>query len=203
MTPMRLDKKLREETQFELVNIQETLSVTFIVVTHDQEEAMTLSSRIGVMDKGRIVQVGEPRDVYEFPQSRFVADFIGSVNMFEGRVTQDAQDYVRIHSKEADCEIHVSHGVSCTQNQKLWLAVRPEKMSLSRARPEGQYNIINGIVEEIAYLGNLSTYRVRLASGKCVRVTQANLARHGEDAISWDEPVYIHWHDSSGVVLTQ
>ncbi len=113
-----LDKKLREETQFELINIQESLGVTFIVVTHDQEEAMTLSTRIGVMDEGEIVQVGEPHDIYEYPQSRFVADFIGSVNMFEGNVVDDAENYVRIHCKQADCDVHVAHGVSGAENQK-------------------------------------------------------------------------------------
>ncbi len=198
-----LDKKLREETQFELVNIQETLGVTFIVVTHDQEEAMTLSSRIGVMDQGEIVQVGEPRDIYEFPQSRFIADFIGSVTIFESRVIEDAQDYLRLHSKEADCEFHISHGVSCSENQKLWLAVRPEKMTLSRNKPDGRYNCVAGVVDEIAYLGNLSVYRIKLASGKSVRVTHSNLARHADNPISWDDRVYVHWQDTAGVVLTQ
>jgi len=198
-----LDKKLREETQFELINIQETLGVTFIVVTHDQEEAMTLSSRIGVMDQGEIVQVGEPHEIYEYPQSRFVADFIGSVNMFEGRVTDDAENYVRIHSKEGDCDIHVSHGISCTENQKMWLAVRPEKINISRKKPEGKYNIVKGIVDEIAYLGNLSVYRVKLASGQTVRVTKSNRTRHDEEIISWDETVYLNWDDASGVVLAQ
>jgi len=198
-----LDKKLREETQFELINIQETLGVTFIVVTHDQEEAMTLSTRIGVMDQGEIVQVGEPHEIYEFPHSRFVADFIGSVNIFEGRVTDDAENYVRIHSRQGDCDIHVSHGVSCTQNQKLWLAVRPEKMLISRHKPKGKYNIVKGIVDEIAYLGNLSVYRVKLASGKTIRVTKSNRDRRDEDSIGWDETVYLSWDNTAGVVLTQ
>jgi putrescine transport system ATP-binding protein len=198
-----LDKKLREETQFELIKIQETLGVTFIVVTHDQEEAMTLSTRIGVMDEGEIVQVGEPHDIYEFPQSRFVADFIGSVNIFEGRVTDDAQDYVRIRCKEADCDIHVSHGVSCSENQKLWFAIRPEKMTLSRKKPKAEYNMVEGIVDEIAYLGNLSIYRITLAGGKILRATKSNLARHDDDAITWDDKVFLSWNDDAGVVLTQ
>ena len=198
-----LDKKLREETQFELINIQETLGVTFIVVTHDQEEAMTLSTRIGVMDQGEIVQVGEPHEIYEYPQTRFVADFIGSVNIFEGRVTDDAENYVRIHSKQGGCEIHVSHGISCTENQKLWLAVRPEKMEISRSKPKGKYNVVKGIVDEIAYQGNLSVYRIKLESGMVVRVTKSNRSRHEDDIISWDETVYLHWDDSSGVVLAQ
>src|SRR6185437_5703302 len=124
-----LDKKLREETQFELVKIQETTGVTFIVVTHDQEEAMSLSTRIGVMNQGEIAMIGEPADIYEFPNSRYVAGFIGSVNMFEGVVTEDEDDHVRIRSQEAGTDIYVSHGVDCAPDQVLWWAVRPEKIT--------------------------------------------------------------------------
>ena len=197
-----LDKKLREETQFELVNIQESLGITFIVVTHDQEEAMTLATRIGVMDQGRIVQIGEPEEVYEYPNSRFVADFIGSVNMFEGRVIEDDDDFVRIQSEDAGCEIYVSHGVSCSPNQTLWFAIRPEKLEITKKKPKGSTNIISGIVEDIAYLGNLSTYRVRLDSGKIMRLTRTNRARSDEDKITWEDKVYITWDDKAGVVLT-
>ena len=197
-----LDKKLREETQFELVNIQESLGITFIVVTHDQEEAMTLATRIGVMDQGRIVQIGEPEEVYEYPNSRFVADFIGSVNMFEGRVIEDDDDFVRIQSEDAGCEIYVSHGVSCSPNQTLWFAIRPEKLEITKKKPKGSTNIISGIVEDIAYLGNLSTYRIRLDSGKIMRMTRTNRARSDEDKITWEDKVYITWDDKAGVVLT-
>jgi putrescine transport system ATP-binding protein len=198
-----LDKKLREETQFELVKIQETLGVTFIVVTHDQEEAMTLATRIGVMHAGVIVQVGEPPEVYEYPNSRFVADFIGTVNMFEGQVTEDEPDYIRIASPELGGEIHVGHGVSCTVNQTLWYALRPEKLRMSRERPEAVDNVFPAVVEEVAYMGNLSIYRLRLESGKLLTATKANLARFDDDAISWDEKVWIHWDAIAGVVLTQ
>jgi putrescine transport system ATP-binding protein len=198
-----LDKKLREETQFEIIKIQETLGITFIVVTHDQEEAMTLSTRIGVMNAGEIVQVGEPAEIYEYPASRFVADFIGSVNMFEGRVTEDEPDYIRIHAPELDGEIFVGHGVSCTPNQLLWFAIRPEKLRLSRERPDQAENAFPATVDEVAYLGNLSIYRLRLPGGKVLRAAKANLARHDEDAISWDEKVWVSWDDDAGVVLTQ
>lgn len=198
-----LDKKLREETQFELINLQEKLGVTFIVVTHDQEEAMTLSTRIGVMEQGGLVQVGEPREIYEFPQSRFVADFIGSVNVFEGRVVDDSESHVRIRCKATGCEILVSHGISCTENQKLWVAVRPEKMTISRERPDKDHNLIKGVVDEIAYLGNQSVYRIKTDSGMILRVTRSNLSRHDEDAISWDDVVYLDWSASAGVVLTR
>ena len=196
-----LDKKLREETQFELVNIQESLGVTFIVVTHDQEEAMTLATRIGVMNQGKIVQIGEPEEVYEYPSTRFVADFIGSVNMFEGRVIEDDDDFVRIQSDEAGCEIFVAHGVSCSPNQKLWFAIRPEKLEITKKKQKSSINIIEGVVEDIAYLGNLSTYRIRIDSGKILRLTRTNRTRAEEDKITWEDKVYISWDDKAGVVL--
>jgi putrescine transport system ATP-binding protein len=198
-----LDKKLREETQLELIKIQETLGITFIVVTHDQEEAMTLSTRIGVMDAGRIVQVGEPVEIYEHPSSRFVADFIGSVNMFEGRISEDAADHVKIASAEAGGEINVSHGVHCTLDQKVWYAVRPEKIRVLREKPADFENAFQGIVEERLYLGNQSVFSIRLDSGKRIKATRPNLDRHADEDISWDEKVWVAWEGTAGVVLTQ
>ena len=131
-----LDKKLREHTQFELINIQETLGVTFIVVTHDQEEAMTLSSRIGLMNHGEIVQVGTPSEIYEYPNSRFVAEFIGSVNMFEGRLIEDEPSYVRIECDDLEAPIYVDHGVSSAPGATVWAAIRPEKIMISREKPD-------------------------------------------------------------------
>ena len=197
-----LDKKLREETQFELVKIQETLGVTFIVVTHDQEEAMSLATRIGVMNQGEIAMIGEPTDIYEFPNSRFVAGFIGSVNMFEGVVTEDEPDHVRIRSSEIGGDIYVGHGVDCAPDQVLWFAIRPEKIQLTRERPEGDANLAHGMVEDIGYLGDMSVYQVLLDSGKRIRVSQTNTARGNPDAITWEEQVYVTWGDSSGSVLT-
>ena len=196
-----LDKKLREETQFELIKIQETLGVTFIVVTHDQEEAMTLATRIGVMHAGEIVQVGEPSEIYEHPNSRFVADFIGSVNMFEGRVSEDEPEYIRIDSPEAGGEIHVGHGVTCTLNQKLWYAVRPEKLRLTRDRPQAR-NAFPVYVEDVAYMGNSSVFRLKLDTGKYMHAAKPNLTRYDEDAITWHENVWVSWDDTAGVVLT-
>lgn len=164
---------------------------------------MTLSTRIGVMNAGEIVQVGEPAEIYEYPNSRFVADFIGSVNIFEGRVVADEADYIRIASADVGGEIHVGHGVPCKLDQTLWYAVRPEKMRVTRERPDGSHNIVPGTVEEIGYLGNLSIYRIRLDTGKVVRATRANLDRHdAEGGISWDEKVWVSWGDTAGVVLT-
>jgi putrescine transport system ATP-binding protein len=198
-----LDKKLREETQFELVNIQEETGVTFIVVTHDQEEAMTLSTRIGVMDKGEIVQVGTPTEIYEYPGSRFVADFIGSVNMFEGHIIEDEADHVRIASEDAGCNLFIDHGVTALPGSKVWVAVRPEKIFLSRDRPDRDENCSAGKVDEIAYLGNISVYRVELESGKQIRVTMPNLVRGAAERITWEEKVFATWQPSSGVVLTR
>ena len=195
-----LDKKLREETQFELVNIQESLGVTFIVVTHDQEEAMTLSTRIGVMNDGEIEQVGEPHEIYEYPQNRFVADFIGSVNMIEGVVAEDEPDHITIASEQAGCTVHVPHGVACSPNQKLWYALRPEKLEITRNAVQSQ-NSVAGMVEDIAYMGNLSIYRVRLPGGMILRVARTNRAR-GEQDITWDEQVHVSWEAGAGVVLT-
>ncbi len=198
-----LDKKLREHTQFELISLQDKLGVTFIVVTHDQEEAMTLASRIGVMNHGEIVQAGTPSEIYEFPSSRFVADFIGSVNMFEGKLIEDEPDYVRIGSPELDATIYVSHGISAPPGAVVWAALRPEKVFMSVAAPQGGAdNVVRGTVQDIAYLGDLSIYLVRLPTGKVVRVTQSNTSRHAE-AIGWDQQVYLSWDASSPVVVTR
>jgi putrescine transport system ATP-binding protein len=210
-----LDRKLREHTQFELINIQEQLGVTFIVVTHDQEEAMTLSSRMGVMDHGQIVQVGTPTDIYEFPATRFVADFIGSVNMFEGKLVEDEPDFVRIRCDDlGGAVVYVNHGISSPPDAPVWVAVRPEKINLSRqppSMPEGVHqpdagfgeNVVRGTVKEIAYMGDMSIYLVQAASGKTIRVTLPNIARHTDDRITWDETVYLSWHPGSPVVLTR
>jgi len=198
-----LDKKLREHTQFELINIQETLGVTFIVVTHDQEEAMTLSSRIGLMDHGEIVQVGTPTEIYEYPNSRFVSEFIGSVNVFEGWLTEDEPSYVRIKSDELEAPIYVDHGVSSAPGATVWAAIRPEKIHMSREKPDRSDNWTEATVRDIAYMGDLSIYLLRLPSGKIVRVTQPNVYRRSDERVTWDEQVYLHWDSTSPVVVTK
>ncbi len=197
-----LDKKLREETQFEIMNIQEDLGVTFVVVTHDQEEAMTLATRIGVMNQGLIVQTDEPHDVYEYPNSRFVAEFIGSVNMLEGFVTEDNVDSVRIESKEAGCSLFVAHGISCAPQQRVHVALRPEKIKMTRIKPTQDENCMKGEIVEIAYMGSLSVFRIRLQSGKEIRVTQPNFARDMGERFTWNEQVFLSWDVDSSVVLT-
>ncbi|MCC5988968.1 MAG: ABC transporter ATP-binding protein [Pararhodobacter sp.] len=196
-----LDKKLREETQFELIRIQETLGVTFIVVTHDQDEAMTLATRIGVMNEGAIVQVGEPREIYEEPNSRFVADFIGSVNLFEGRAGMAAPDMMRIDT-EVLGPVNARPRPGLTQGQTVWVAIRPERIGLSREKPADAANAVPGVVEEVAYRGHMSSYRVRLAGGQMLRVTQSNLTRD-VDPISWDEPVWASFTPAAVRVLTE
>jgi putrescine transport system ATP-binding protein len=198
-----LDKKLREHTQFELVGIQERLGVTFVVVTHDQEEAMTLASRIGVMNQGRIVQVGTPHEIYEFPSTRFVADFIGNVNMFEGRIVEDEPDHVIIDSAEFGGPIYIAHGVSAAPDAIVWTAVRPEKMQLGRQQPQVKHNAVQGTIKEIAYMGDMSIYIVQLPSGKSIRITQPNSFRQNEDRLTWEDQVWVSWHESSAVVVTQ
>jgi putrescine transport system ATP-binding protein len=198
-----LDKKLREHTQFELINIQETLGVTFVVVTHDQEEAMTLSSRIGLMNHGEIIQVGTPSEMYEYPTARFVAEFIGQVNMFDGKLIEDEPSYVRIQTDDLEVPIYVDHGVSSAPGATIWAAIRPEKIQIGREKPADTDNWGSGIVRDIAYMGDVSIYLIKLDSGKVVRVTQPNVYRHAEDRITWDERVYVHWHGSSPVVVTK
>ena len=198
-----LDKKLREHTQFELINIQETLGVTFVVVTHDQEEAMTLSTRVGLMNHGEIVQVGTPSEMYEYPNSRFVAEFIGSVNTFEGKLIEDEPSYVRIESADLEAPIYVDHGVSSAPGATVWAAIRPEKMHLGREKPDAADNWASGVVQDIAYMGDVSIYLIRLDSGKVVRVTQPNVHRHADDRVTWEERVYLTWHPQSPVVVTK
>ncbi|MGE0659078.1 MAG: ABC transporter ATP-binding protein [Reyranellaceae bacterium] len=197
-----LDKKLREQTQFELMNIQEKVGITFVMVTHDQEEAMTMASRIAVMDRGEIIQVGTPNEIYEFPNSTFVADFIGSVNMFEGRLLEDKPDHVTVESPALSCTVYVSHGVSAAPAATVWVAIRPEKVKITRTRPEGPYNFTHGKVRDIGYLGDVSTYYVTLDSGETMQATMPNLVRLAEPAVSWDEEVYLSWEPANAIVLT-
>jgi putrescine transport system ATP-binding protein len=198
-----LDKKLREHTQFELMNIQDTLGVTFVVVTHDQEEAMTLSSRIGLMNHGEIIQTGTPSEIYEYPNSRFVAEFIGSINTFEGKLIEDEPSYVRIQCDELEAPIYVDHGVSSAPGATVWAAIRPEKMMISRDKPDAADNWVAAVVHDMAYMGDMSIYLLRLDSGRIVRVTQPNTHRHTDDRITWDERVYLQWYPESPVVVTK
>ena len=198
-----LDKKLRKQTQFELANIQEQVGVTFIVVTHDQEEAMTLSSRMAVMDMGKFKQIGTPTEIYEFPESRFVADFIGSANIFEGKVKNSKVGHLTVSTDVGD--VFINYGQSIAEGEKIWLGLRPEKIYLSKIKPKDiGPNQIKGIVEEIGYLGETSIYKVRLENGQIVDVSAPNQSRPMSRArgITWEDMVYLNWEPESAMLLT-
>lgn len=197
-----LDKQLREKTQFELVNIQERVGVTFIMVTHDQEEAMTMSSRIAIMDRGRILQVSPPTEMYEYPNSRHVAKFLGMINMFEGMVVEEGADHVIVRSEETGCDLYVSHAAAAPVGSHVSVAIRPEKVMISKEPVERSYNYTMGVVKEIAYLGDVSIYHIRLPSGKNVLSTIPNLVRVAERSVQWDDQVYLYWSSENGIVLT-
>ncbi|RDD60963.1 ABC transporter ATP-binding protein [Ferruginivarius sediminum] len=203
-----LDKKLREKTQFELMNIQDEVGVTFVVVTHDQEEAMTLSTRMAVMDRGRVMQVGTPSEVYEFPSTRFTADFIGSINVFEGRVRSIDGDLVVVESPQFGGELEVASQARVAQGQTVWVAVRPEKISIA-PRGEGgakegrRRNAADGVVQDIAYLGDTSVFRVDIGNGTLIEVTQTNLFRSIERPIDWDARVTLSWTANVGLILSE
>ena len=197
-----LDKKLRTRTQFELMNIQEETGITFVIVTHDQEEAMTVSSRIAVMDQGRIIQTATPTEIYETPNSRFVAGFLGDVNIFEGRISRNARDHVEIQSQEAGCTIRANHGIDAPKGTAVWVAIRPEKMTIDLEPPTNPaMNCMMGEVWDIGYLGNLSIYHIKLDSGKMVTMARTNRERLIERKITWEDRVYVSWQPDSGVVL--
>ena len=198
-----LDKKLRKQTQFELANIQEQVGVTFIVVTHDQEEAMTLSSRMAVMDAGRFKQIGTPTEIYEFPDSRFVADFIGSANIFEGRVVEDSADHVRV--KTDACDVFIDHGQSVKNDSRIWVGLRPEKIRIEKSEtPVSGPNQISGIVDDVGYLGETSIYKVMLDNGQIVDVAAPNQMRptSTSERITWDDKVVLSWEPSNAMLLS-
>jgi putrescine transport system ATP-binding protein len=205
-----LDAKLRERTQLELVDIIEQVGVTCVMVTHDQDEAMTMATRIGVMSKGKILQIGRPSDIYETPNCRFVADFIGSVNLFKGVVEVDLPDHVVIASPE--CRHYVSHGITGTSGMSVDVAVRPEKMTVQKSLPgdderespeEVGFNIVQGVIKDLAYLGSFTTYHVQIDGlATIVKVTHTNDARHDDLKLTWGDRVYVWWFGSDVVVLT-
>jgi len=197
-----LDKKLREQMQLEVVNIIERVGVTCVMVTHDQEEAMTMATRIGVMHDGKILQTGTPHKVYEYPNCRRTAEFIGTVNIFSGTVVENSADHVIINAPELNRKIYVDPGISGSVGTEAWVAVRPEKMTITTTTPSGEYNHAKGIVEEIAYVGGLSIYHIKIQSGATIRATLANVDRRADDRITWDDEVYLSWQPGAAVVLT-
>jgi spermidine/putrescine transport system ATP-binding protein len=208
-----LDAKLREELRFEMSALQDKLGITFVMVTHDQDEALALATRCAVMHKGSLMQVATPADLYEFPASRLVADFIGSVNLFEGRVLEDESDHALIDLPEVGARAWLDHGIGASETVPIWLALRPEKVELHKRQngspppemegtPRG-YNVLKGTILDIAYLGSESVYDVRLEGGKRVRVIRPNLTRWDQEDFSWDEDVWLGWHAEAAHILQQ
>ena len=198
-----LDKKIRQKTQLELVNIIEKVDVTCVMVTHDQEEAMTMASRLAVMSEGKIVQIGAPGEVYEFPNSRFSAEFIGSTNLFEGRVVEDEPDHIFVESDDLEARMYVSHGVTGPLGMPVGISVRPERVHVSREKPGSKHNWARGVVTDIAYMGSYSLYHVRLPSGKTVVSNLSSSHLMSDNAPAWNDDVFVSWSPASGVVLTQ
>jgi putrescine transport system ATP-binding protein len=198
-----LDKKLREETQFELTDLQVDLGLTFVIVTHDQEEAMTLADRIAVMNHGQIIQVGTPAEIYEQPNSRYVADFIGNINLIEGKVTSSSGGAVALDCVGTGARVVVHQDLSAESGSTAWFAVRPEKIGVSLTAPaDHSVNAVAGKVWDIGYLGDISVCHVRLASGATLKATVTNATRLVERPITWDDEVWLTWSGDSGVVLT-
>ena len=197
-----LDKKLREATQFELTDLQQELGMTFVIVTHDQEEAMTVADRIAVMDHGRMVQVATPSEIYEQPASRYVADFIGDINMIEGRIEASGEGRTRFRAEALGLTADVLDATPIGVGETSWLAIRPEKVSVSHEPPaDTSVNAVEGEVWDIGYLGDVSIYHVRLAGGQTIQATRANLPRLIERPITWDDKVWLSWSPDAALVL--
>jgi len=206
-----LDAKLRDQMRSELTQLQEKVGITFIMVTHDQDEALAMATRCAVMNRGLLQQVATPSDLYEFPNSRFVADFIGQVNLFEGQLTIDQPDHAVITSDEAGVPIYLDHGVTGAANTTLWAAIRPEKIEIHKRAegaspikmedaPEG-HNVVAGTITHLSYLGSETVFDVALDNGRSVKVVRSNLTRWDQEDFTWDEPVWLSWHACSPAVL--
>jgi spermidine/putrescine transport system ATP-binding protein len=206
-----LDAKLRDQMRTELSSLQEKVGITFIMVTHDQDEALALATRCAVMNRGLLQQVASPNDLYEFPNSRFVADFIGSVNLFEGALTTDEPDHAVITSPDLPSQIFLDHGVTGAHLGTVWAAIRPEKIELHKrvdggappkmeATPAGA-NSAPGVIRQEAYLGSESVYEVEIQGGRRVKVLRSNLTRWDQEDFALGEPVWISWHACSPAVL--
>ncbi len=196
-----LDKKLREETQFELMDLQQNLGLTFVVVTHDQEEAMTMADRIAVMSHGKVVQVATPAEIYEAPNSRFVADFIGDVNIFDGKVAASGNGSVEI-AVESGFSIRIATSETPAVGSSVGFAIRPEKIRVTRAAPaNASANAAKGEIWDIAYLGDMTVFHIRLPSGKFVRASSLNAQRSVDDPFTYDQEVWVSFDEDGGVLL--
>ena len=197
-----LDKKLREETQFELMDLQQELGLTFIVVTHDQEEAMTMADRIAIMDKGRVMQVATPAEVYEAPNSRFTANFVGNVNLFEGAVAARADGRTRV-AVEACGEIATTAAGDVAPGAAVAFAIRPEKIKVSSQPPANAHNALEGEIYDLAYLGDMTVFYVKLGNGQVVKASALNASRTTEDPLTWGDKAWVSFAHDAGVILTK
>jgi putrescine transport system ATP-binding protein len=201
-----LDKKLREQTQFELMNLQYELGITFVVVTHDQEEAMTLSSRVAVMNEGKFIQIGTPSQVYESPKTKFVADFFGTINFFKATVVSNDKNSKILSAtlENTETKLDAKFEGKIEKGDEITIAVRPEKITITTKNPKGEnLTITKGIVEDLAYYGNRSIYRIRSQSGRIIQVSAQNYMRSEQLALEWDDEVYLSWDSSCNVVLSE
>ncbi len=207
-----LDAKLREQMRSELTQLQDKVGITFIMVTHDQDEALAMACRCAVMNRGLLQQVATPSDLYEFPNSRFVADFIGQVNLFEGQLVVDEPDHAVIESTEMGVPIYLDHGVNGAEGSTVWAALRPEKIEIYKRidgadmikmedAPAG-HNVVAGTITHLSYLGSETVFDVTLETGRSVKVVRSNLTRWDQEDFSWDEPVWLSWHACSPAMLT-
>jgi ABC-type Fe3+/spermidine/putrescine transport system ATPase subunit len=200
-----LDAKLRAQMQFELTALQDKIGITFITVTHDQDEALSMACRIGVINKGQVAQLATPSDLYEYPANRFVADFVGSVNIFEGRLSVDEPERAIVETAEVG-QIHINHGVTGPHEATVWIALRPEKINLSKPVATAETaapapNCAHGTIAGMSYLGDCTVYEVKLPAGRVIRVRRSNISRFDQDDFTWGDAVAMDWHPSSPVVL--
>jgi putrescine transport system ATP-binding protein len=196
-----LDKKLRQSTQFELMDIHDELGITFVIVTHDQEEAMTLSDRIAIMEQGQFVQIGSPNLIYENPKSRFVADFLGNINLLDAKVITQDQNQIVLNCKALGGDLSLHDTNKFDQSGQISVALRPEKIMIEKEAPIGEgKNYVKGLVEDFGYFGNLSIYRVRSESGDIIQVSKQNRDRV-EQSIKWEDEVYLSWENDSLILL--
>ena len=206
-----LDAKLRDQMRGELTSLQEKVGITFIMVTHDQDEALAIATRCAVMDRGRLAQVATPSDLYEFPNSRFVADFVGSVNMFEGTLEKDEPSEAVVRVPELGAPVYLDHGVTGAKGSTVWVALRPEKIEMHKRNgdatpmkmedaPAGA-NVVPGVIRDIVYLGSETNYEVEIEGGRRVKTFRSNLTRYDQEDFTWDEPVWLAWHACSPAVL--
>jgi putrescine transport system ATP-binding protein len=196
-----LDKKLREETQFELMDLQQELGLTFVVVTHDQEEAMTMADRIAVMSHGKVIQVATPAEIYEAPNSRFVADFIGDVNILDGKVSASGNGRIELATNEG-FTVRTAAANAPATGSAAGFAIRPEKLKVTRAAPaDASVNAAQGEIWDIGYLGDMTVFHVKLDSGKVVKASMLNAQREVEDPVAYDERVWVSFGETAGVVL--